>query len=199
MPSHTVLPVDRLWRPARGPAAALRALVLAVTGSLLLWASAKIQVPFWPVPMTLQTAAVFLLGFACGSRLALATVALYLAEGAAGLPVFAGTPEKGLGLPYMLGPTGGYLVGFLAAAWIAGRAAERGVGIVGALAAMLLGSLAIYGAGLAWLAGFVGAEAAIRLGLLPFLPGDLVKIGLVAALRELLRRPRPADVVDGER
>ncbi len=199
MPSHAVLPVDRLWRPARGPAAVLRALVLAVAGSLLLWASAKIQVPFWPVPMTLQTAAVFLLGFVYGPRLALATVALYLAEGAAGLPVFAGTPEKGLGLAYVLGPTGGYLVGFLAAAWIAGRAAERGVGIVGALAAMLLGSLAIYGAGLAWLAGFVGAEAAVRLGLLPFLPGDLVKIGLVAAARELLRRPRPADACDGER
>ena len=87
---------------------ALRAVVAGRAGSLLLWASAKIQVPFYPVPMTFQTAVVLLIGIAYGWRLAVATLLLYLAQGAVGLPVFAGTPAKGIGLPYMLGPTGGY-------------------------------------------------------------------------------------------
>ena len=104
---------------------ALRAVALAVLGSLLLWASAKIQVPFYPVPMTFQTAVVFLIGLAYGWRLAVATLLLYLAQGAMGLPVFAGTPEKGIGLPYMVGPTGGYLAGFVAAAAITGWVGER--------------------------------------------------------------------------
>src|SRR5688500_17191052 len=93
--------VDRLWPAARGDQRALRGVVLALAGSLLLWASAKVQVPFYPVPITMQTAVVFLLGIACGPRLAVATVAFYIFEGALGLPVFAGTPERGIGLPYM--------------------------------------------------------------------------------------------------
>ena len=103
--SATPTLVDRLWPSSERNVP--RAAVLAVVGSLLLWLSAKVQVPFYPVPMTLQTAVVFLLGIAYGWRLAAATELLYLAEGAVGLPVFAGTPEKGIGLPYMLGPTGG--------------------------------------------------------------------------------------------
>ena len=89
----------------------MRAVLLAVAGSLLLWASAKISVPFWPVPMTMQPFVVLGLGAAFGWRLGMATVALYLLEGALGLPVFQGTPEKGIGLAYMAGPTGGYLAG----------------------------------------------------------------------------------------
>ena len=88
---------------------------LAVGGAALLAASAKVQVPFYPVPQTLQTMIVLLLGAAFGARLGAATVALYLAAGAAGLPVFAGSPEKGIGIAYMLGPTGGYLAGFVVA------------------------------------------------------------------------------------
>ena len=102
---------ERLWTAATPAEQVLRMVVLAVAGSLLMWASAKVQVPFYPVPMTMQTAVAFLIGIAYGPRLGAATIALYLAQGAIGLPVFAGTPEKGIGLPYMMGPTGGYLLG----------------------------------------------------------------------------------------
>jgi biotin transport system substrate-specific component len=105
----------------------LQQVLLAIAGSLLLWVSAKVQVPFWPVPMTMQTFVVLGLGAAFGWRLGMATVALYLLEGAMGLPVFAGTPEKGIGLAYMAGPTGGYLAGFVVAAGITGWLAEKGL------------------------------------------------------------------------
>ena len=108
-----------LWPAGRG-AAALRTLALLLIGSALLTVSAKIQVPFWPVPMTMQTFVVLVLGAVYGWRLGAATVLAYLAEGAAGLPVFAGTPEKGIGIAYMMGPTGGYLIGFVAAAAVVG-------------------------------------------------------------------------------
>src|SRR5687767_10790347 len=90
--------------------------MLVVIGTILLTISAKIRVPFYPVPMTMQVFVVLALGLVLGFRLALATVLLYLVEGAAYLPVFAGTPERGLGLPYMMGPTGGYLLGYIFAA-----------------------------------------------------------------------------------
>ena len=118
--AHATL-ADALWSPAAG-SPAVRAIVLAVIGSILLTLSAKIQVPFWPVPMTMQTFVVLVLGVAYGWRLAGATVLLYLAQGALGLPVFA----AGGGLAYMAGPTGGYLVGFLLAAVAVGWLAERG-------------------------------------------------------------------------
>ena len=174
---------DRLW-PAGAERKALRAVVLAVLGSLLLWASAKIQVPFYPVPMTLQTAVVFLIGIAYGWRLAVATLLLYLAEGAIGLPVFAGTPAKGIGLPYMLGPTGGYLVGFVAAAGITGWVAQRSRHWLATVGGLLAGTAAIYLLGAGWLATFVGAEKAVTLGVLPFLLGDAVKLALVAVAAE---------------
>src|SRR5256885_9623717 len=113
--------IAAMW-PAR-TSAGLRFAALAVLGSLALTLSAKLQVPFYPVPMTMQSLVVLLIGLAFGWRLGTATVLLYLAEGLAGLPVFAGTPEKGIGLAYMMGPTGGYLVGFVLAAaflgWLA--------------------------------------------------------------------------------
>ena len=96
--------------------AVVRNILLAVAGSIALWISAKIQIPFYPVPVSMQTLVVLMIGMAFGWRLGAATVILYLAEGVAGLPVFAGTPEKGIGLAYMVGPTGGYLVGFVIAA-----------------------------------------------------------------------------------
>jgi biotin transport system substrate-specific component len=179
--SLTISFVDALW-PVRGGGRLLRAAVLAVLGSALLTISAKVQVPFYTVPMTMQTLVVLLIGMAFGARLGVATVALYLAEGAAGLPVFAGTPEKGLGLAYMIGPTGGYLLGFVLAAAIAGWLVERRRDAAGLALAVLAGSIAIYAAGVLWLASFVGFGKALELGLVPFLWGDLLKAGLAFAL-----------------
>jgi len=159
--------------------------VIAVFGSLALVVSAKLQVPFYPVPLTMQTAVVFLLGLAFGPRIAVAAVLAYLAQGAVGLPVFAGTPEKGIGLAYMLGPTGGYLAGFVVAAWICGHAAAagwRGWRIAGAV---LLSTLAIYALGVGWLTTLIGFDKAIAFGLLPFIYGDLLKWALVVAVAEL--------------
>ena len=189
-PSMNPSLADRLW-PATEGQAVLRAAALAVFGSLLLWASAKVQVPFYPVPMTLQTAVVLLIGVAYGPRLAAATLLLYLAEGAVGLPVFAGTPERGIGLAYMVGPTGGYLAGFLAAAVISGWTAERSRHWLTTALGLLAAIVAIHLLGAAWLATLVGPAKAVSLGVLPFLLGDAVKLALVTAAAEAgLARPR---------
>lgn len=155
---------------------------VALIGSLALTVSAKVQIPFYPIPMTLQTLVVLLLGMALGARLALLTVLVYLAEGALGLPVFAGTPEKGLGLAYMIGPTGGYLLGFAVAAWVAGWLTERGDDAQHLALAALLGIIIVYSFGVAWLGGFVGVERAVALGIAPFIFGDLVKAALAVVL-----------------
>jgi len=172
--------VSALWSSAAG-AGWLRAAVLAVAGSLLLTASAKVQVPFWPVPMTMQTFAVLVLGMAYGPRLGAATVALYLGQGALGLPVFAGA---GAGLAYMAGPTGGYLAGFLISAWIVGHLAGRGWdrNLLSGVAAFIIGDAVLFACGMAWLAALAGFETAVAAGLLPFLPGEALKIALAAAL-----------------
>ncbi len=162
----------------------IKGLLLAFAGSLLLAMSAKLQIPFWPVPMTMQTFVVLLIGAAFGPRLGVATIALYLLEGAAGLPVFAGTPEKGIGLAYMMGPTGGYLVGYLGAAWIVGTLAQRGWDrtVPTTLAAMLLGTLTLYVPGIIWLTHLIGFEKAIQFGVTPFLFAAAFKIALAAAV-----------------
>ena len=157
-----------------------RALALAFAGSLLMTLSAKVQIPFWPVPMTMQTFVVLVLGMAYGWKLGAATMLMYLAEGAMGFPVFAGTPERGIGLAYMTGPTGGYLVGFVAAAaacgWLAERGWDRSVGKV--IIAMLLGHALILGMGAAWLATLMGWEKALQVGLMPFWAATLFKTAL---------------------
>ena len=180
IPTQTLM--DALWP---SDTKALRAVVLALIGSAVLWASAKIQVPFYPVPMTLQTLAVLGLGMAYGWRLAFATLLLYLAQGAFGLPVFAGTPEKGIGLAYMMGPTGGYLLGFLLAATLCGWLAERGWdrNVATTALAMLLGSIVIYVPGLLWLGAVVGWDKPVlEWGLTPFLLGDAAKLVLAALI-----------------
>ncbi|MDD9858373.1 MAG: biotin transporter BioY [Gammaproteobacteria bacterium] len=159
----------------------LHRLILAVAGSVLLTVSAKVQIPFYPVPLTMQTFVVLAIGMAFGWKLGALTVLLYLAEGAAGLPVFAGTPAKGAGLAYMSGPTGGYLLGFIAAAAACGFLAERGWDRRASttFAAMLIGNLLIYACGLAWLGAVVGWDKPVLAwGMLPFLPGDALKIAL---------------------
>jgi biotin transport system substrate-specific component len=172
--------------------AALRYALLAVLGSLLLWASAKVQVPFWPVPMTMQPMVVLLIGALYGPALGVATVALYLAEGAVGLPVFAGTPARGIGLPYMLGPTGGYMVGWLFAAALAGWTVARTRRPLAILLGLTMAMGLIYLFGFAWLASAIGAGQAFTAGILPFILGDLVKIGLAAAIvLSVVCRPTP--------
>ena len=172
-----------LW-PANGQVKAVRLAVLAVLGTLLLTLSAKLHVPFYPVPMTFQTLVVLGLGMAYGWRLGAATVALYLLQGALGLPVFSGTPEKGIGIAYLLGPTGGYLFGFFLAAGVCGWLAERGWdrSVITTALAMLIGNVIIYVPGLLWLGGLFGWDKPIlEWGLTPFIMGDAMKLALAAA------------------
>ncbi|MDN3563408.1 biotin transporter BioY [Paeniroseomonas aquatica] len=167
----------------------LRPALLALGGSLAIAASAQIQVPIQPVPMTLQSLLVLLVGVAYGPRLGAATLLLYLGEGVCGLPVFAGFRA---GPAALAGPTGGFLLGFVPAAALAGWLAARGwaQGVWRGAALFLMGHAVILAAGCAWLAGLVGVERAIALGLLPFLPGSVVKVALGVTLLAALRGSR---------
>lgn len=168
-----------LW-PESKASPILRNATLAVLGSALMWLSAKVQVPLYPVPITMQTLVVLVLGIAYGPRLGAATMILYLLEGAVGLPVFAGGWSEGGGFHLLYGPTGGYLAGFVVAAAVCGRLAQMGWdrAIVTAAAAMIIGNLIIYAMGLAWLTAQIGFDNAIKFGLVPFLFGDALKIAL---------------------
>ena len=154
---------------------------LALGGSLLLALSAKVQVPFYPVPLTLQTLVVLLLGPALGARLAAASVALYLFEGLVRMPVFAGAVA---GPVYMAGPTGGFLVGFLAAAALIGFAADRRWDRtwIRLLISLSLGHAVIFAFGFVWLAQLIGPEKAFAAGVAPFALATIVKTLLAAAL-----------------
>jgi biotin transport system substrate-specific component len=169
-----------LW-PQQAASRLARFAALAIGGALALAVSAKAQVPFYPVPMTLQTLVVLALGAAFGARLAAVTVLLYLAEGLAGLQVFAGL---GAGSVYMAGPTGGYLFGFLVAAalvgWLAERGWDRSPGAL--LAAMAIGHLVIFAFGFAWLAVLIGPEKAWIGGVVPFFAATVLKTLLAWAL-----------------
>lgn len=193
--------ISTLW-PAEPVMRTMRVGALAMLGAVLLTVSAKLQIPFYPVPMTMQTFVVLVLGTAYGARLGAATVGVYLVVGALGLPVFAGTPEKGIGLAYLVGPTSGYLVGFVLAAWLCGWLAERGWdrSVLTAGMAMIAGNVAIYVPGLIWLGALFGWDKPILAsGLAPFVLGDLTKLVLAAALMPLAwrllgrRGERPSD------
>lgn len=167
--------------------AALRFIALAIIGAALLAISAKIRVPlpFTPVPMTLQTIAIMGLGAAYGMRLGLATVLLYLAIGAMGMDVFTSSTADKNGLAYMMGGTGGYLVGFIIAMGVIGYFAERGWdrSIVKLFGLMLFADAIIFGLGLLWLGNLVGWDKPVlEWGLYPFIVGDLIKIALASAL-----------------
>jgi len=172
--------IDSIWPAEAGAARLTRNLVLAIIGSAALTVSAKISVPFYPVPMTMQTYMVLMIGMAFGLRLGAATVAFYLAQGLVGLPVFA----AGGGFAYFLGPTGGYLVGFLAAAAVMGWLADRGWARrpLAAFVALLLGTAIPFLLGVPWLAAVLGDFGkAVAGGLLPFLWGAVFKLALAAA------------------
>lgn len=162
-----------------------RQALMIVAGVALMTLAAKTQVPFWPVPMTLHTLAVMGFAVAFGPRMACAIFIAYLATGAAGLPVFSGSPERGIGLAYMIGPTGGYLAGFLVASWLTGWLAQNGT-LLRRLFAMLAGLVVVYAFGMAWLVAFLPTAKLFSVGVAPFILGDLVKIGVVAAASMLL-------------
>lgn len=168
-----------------------RAVGIVLFGTLVITLGAKTQIPFWPVPMTLHTLAVFAMSALLGPRLAIAAMLTYLGAGAMGLPVFSGSPERGIGLAYMAGPTGGYLLGFLIASGVVGWL-SAGRGWLGRAGAMLAGLAIVYLAGLAWLSVFVPAPKLLAAGLTPFLLGDLVKIALAATLVSGVQRLKGA-------
>ncbi|MGV0908674.1 biotin transporter BioY [Martelella sp. FOR1707] len=165
------------------PGTLARSFGAVVLGSILMTLAAKYQVPFYPVPVSLQTLVAIGIGFAFGPVLGSLSVLFYLVEGAFGLPVFANAPERGIGLAYMMGPTGGYLVGFVLAAATAGLLSRRlrlrryWSALVVALAAGAI----VYLPGLAWLGALIGYDRTLLdAGFYPFLPGDLIKAGIAA-------------------
>ena len=172
-----------VFRPAERTHARLYNTTLVLGGSVFiaLMSQLAIRLPFTPVPITGQTFAVLLIGMLYGSRMGALTVLTYLAEGLAGLPVFA---NGAAGLAYAMGPTGGYLIGFVAAAYVVGLLAERGwhKRILTTLLALLIADGLIFFFGITYLSTFTGLESAFHLGLLPFIPGNLLKIALVAFL-----------------
>ena len=162
--------------------------ILSFTGSALIALCAQVSVPFYPVPVTMQTFAVILIGLTYGWRLGGITVALYLVEGAIGLPVFAG--GKG-GMIVLMGPTAGYLYGFFLAAVACGWFAERGFdrSYFKLIVPLLAGNVLLYTSGLIWLGNFIGWDKPVLdFGLYPFIPGDLLKIAMAAVLLPTVRK-----------
>ena len=156
--------------------------LITVLGSILIAISAKIKIPFYPVPMTMQTFVILFLGVTLGYKMGLATVALYLFEGIMGLPVFASSPEKGIGLIYFTGPTMGYLLGFLIAVYFAGLF-EYNKGVVNVFFKLIFSVSFIYILGMLWLGILIGWEKPIfKLGVQPFLLAELFKILLLVFL-----------------
>ena len=180
----TARPLVSVALPDNRAARLLVQLALAFAGTLLLTLSAKTKVMLGPVDMSLQTLAIFLIAAAFGMKLGVATLLLYMAEGALGWPVFQSTPEKGIGLAYMMGTTGGYLLGFVVAAAVVGWAADRGWdrNVFKFVGALLVAEIAIMALGYGWLATIIGADKAWTFGVLPFIVPDLVKVGIAAAL-----------------
>jgi biotin transport system substrate-specific component len=180
----TARPLVDLALPEKGASRLVGQIFLAVLGTLLLTISAKTKVVLGPVDMSLQTLVVLLIAAGFGMRLGVATLLLYMAEGASGLPVFQSTPEQGIGIPYMISYTGGYLAGFVVMAAIVGWAADRGFdrNPIKLFGAMLVAEAVMMAMGFAWLATLIGPEKAWLGGVVPFIVPDLIKVALAAAL-----------------
>ena len=164
--------------------------LITVAGTILITISAKIKIPFYPVPMTMQTFVILLIGITLGCKVGLATVTLYLFEGIMGLPVFASSPEKGIGIAYFVGPTMGYLIGFLVAVYFAGLF-KYDKGIVNTFFKLIFSVSFIYILGLIWLGILVGWDKPIfKLGAQPFLLAELFKILLLLFLIPTLRKAK---------
>ncbi len=161
-----------------------------VIGSIVLTISSKIKIPFYPVPMTMQTFVVLFLGIAFGSKIALATISLYLLEGILGMPVFSNSPEKGVGLVYFTGPTMGYLIGFLFAAFISGYI-NLNTKLYLVLFKLILTVSVIYILGMLWLGVLIGWDKPIfQLGAKPFLLAELFKILILSLLAKKIIKIR---------
>jgi len=168
----------------------IKYLLIVFLGSLLLTISAKVKIPFYPVPMTMQTFVVLLMGITFGWKIGIATISLYLLEGIMGLPVFAGTPEKGIGLAYFMGPTMGYLIGFLFATFLAGYFNYK-KNIIDIFFKLLISVSTIYILGVFWLGSLIGWDKPIfALGVTPFLLAELFKILLLTLLAKNILKLR---------
>ncbi len=177
-------PLVSLTVPEKGIARYAMLALLAVSGTLLLTLAAKTKVVLGPVDLYLGNLAALAIAASYGLRLGLATFLLYLAEGAMGFPVFQSTPEKGIGIAYMMGTTGGYLVGMILATALVGWAADRGFdrNPFKLFSAMLVGVALILAFGFAWLATLIGTEQAWQFGVVPFVLADVIKAALAASL-----------------
>ena len=168
----------------------IKSLLAIILGSIALTISAKIKIPFYPVPMTMQTFVVLFLGISLGYKIGLASVALYLLEGIAGMPVFSNSPEKGVGLIYFTGPTMGYLIGFLTASYLASKVNNKDSFLL-ILTKLTIATSTIYILGLIWLGTLIGWDKPIfALGAKPFLLAEIFKIVLIALITKQILKIR---------
>ena len=168
----------------------IKSLLAIILGSIALTISAKIKIPFYPVPMTMQTFVVLFLGVSLGYKMGLASIGLYLFEGILGLPVFSNSPEKGVGLIYFTGPTMGYLIGFLTAGYLASKVNSKD-SLLLILAKLTIATSTIYMLGLLWLGTLIGWDKPIiALGAQPFLLAEIFKVVLLALITKQILKIR---------
>jgi biotin transport system substrate-specific component len=168
----------------------IKSLLVIFLGSVVLAISAKIKIPFYPIPMTMQTFVVLFFGISFGYKIALATIGLYLIEGILGLPVFSNSPERGVGLSYFMGPTMGYLIGFLSACFLSSliKISDNYLMI---LTKLIISVSSIYILGILWLGTLIGWDKPIlELGVLPFLLAEVFKIALLTILAKKIIKIR---------
>ena len=168
----------------------MKSVLAVILGSIALTISAKIKIPFYPVPMTMQTFVVLFLGVSLGYKMGLASIGLYLFEGILGLPVFSNSPEKGVGLIYFTGPTMGYLIGFLTAGYLASKVNNKD-SLLLILAKLTIATSTIYMLGLLWLGTLIGWDKPIiALGAQPFLLAEIFKVVLLALVTKQILKIR---------
>ena len=164
--------------------------LITIVGSILITISAKVKIPFYPVPMTMQTFVILLIGITLGYKIGIATVILYLFEGIIGLPVFANSPEKGIGIAYFIGPTMGYLIGFIVAVYFAGLF-KYDKGMVNTFLKLIFSVSFIYIIGIIWLGTLIGWDKPVfKLGVQPFLLAELFKMLLLLFLTPKLLKAK---------
>jgi len=168
----------------------VKSLLIIFIGSIILTVSAKIKIPFYPVPMTMQTFIVLFLGISFGYKIALATVSLYLLEGILGLPVFSNSPERGVGLAYFTGPTMGYLIGFLSACFLASFV-KNDDNYLSIFLKLIFSVSTIYIIGIIWLGTLIGWDKPIlKLGVMPFIVAEIFKICLLTLIAKKIIKLR---------